>query len=685
MNTASHPRSRAQRRSVSILAVTLIITLGIAAASTTVVVAASGCATSTPPSGAYSVTLCFTTPSDGGNLSGNVTVTPSTSVTGANPGIQRLVYYIDGQYLLTSYQSPYNFSLNTALWVDGVHNLAVEALMRDSYTTANRGSINVTFTNGVTTPPVNNNHFTPSLGTTPLPGSPLIVAASGDGASGETNSLNVSNLIASWNPNLFLYLGDVYEKGSLTEFNNWYGSGSSYFNRFMSITNPTIGNHEYSSSNTAAGYFFYWNNVPNYYSYNIAGWHFVSLNSNYVRMPVQAGSAQYNWLSADLAANTLPCTLVYYHQPLYNIGQEPAQVAMTDIWQLMAQDKVTLVINGHDHDYQRWTAMDGSGTANPNGVTEFVVGTAGHGYQTFTTSDSRMLVGYDSSNKQYGALRLELNPSSANFKFINTSGAVKDSGTINCQGSIAPTPTPTVTNTPAGTNTPTPTAANTSTPTPANTATNTPLPTATSTPTTVPTATPTALPTNTPTTAPTPTDTPIPLPTNTPTITFTPSLTPTATNTPSTFTFNPQADAYVNAASPTTNFGSSKTLYEDSSPIEHSYVRFNVTGLGGAPTKATLKLFANSTSSTGFDVFSVSDNSWVENAINYSNAPAFAATKTGSSGAIKTAGSWISVDVTALVSGNGLVSFGLSTTSGTAINLSSRESGANAPQLVITP
>ena len=664
MNTRPNLRSAAKRRFISVLAVTLILTLGIAAASTTVAVAATGCALSTPPSGAYSVTLCFTTPSDGAALSGNVTVTPSISVTGTNPGIQRLVYYLDGQYVLTSYQSPYTFSLNTALWIDGPHNLAVEALMRDSYTTANRGSINVTFNNGVTTPPVNNNTFTPSRGTSPLPGAPLIVAASGDGASGETNSLNVSNLIASWNPNLFLYLGDVYEKGSLTEFNNWYGSGTSYFSRYNSITNPTIGNHEYSSSSTAAGYFYYWNNVPNYYSYNIAGWHFVSLNSNYVRIPVQAGSAQYNWLAADLAANTSPCTLVYYHQPLFNIGQEPAQVSMSDIWNLMVQDKVTLVVNGHDHDYQRWTAMDGNGVPNPNGVTEFVVGTAGHGYQTFTTSDSRMLVGFDSANKQYGALRLELNPSSVNFKFINTSGAIKDSGSIGCQGSSSPTPTPT----PTTINTPLPTATATAgiptnTPTVASTPTNTPLPP----------------PTSTPTIAPTPTNTSLPLPTNTPTIA------PTPTNTPATFTFNPLADAYVNSANQTTNYGSSKTLYVDNSPTEHSYIRFSVAGLGAAPTTVTLKIFANSTSTTGFDVYSVSDNTWTETGINYSNAPAFAGSKTGSSGAIKTAGSWVSVDVTSLVTGNGLVSFGLSTTSGTAINLSSRESGANAPQLVITP
>jgi hypothetical protein len=144
-------------------------------------------------------------------------------------------------------------------------------------------------------------------------------------------------------------------------------------------------------------------------------------------------------------------------------------------------------------------------------------------------------------------------------------------------------------------------------------------------------------------------------------------------------------DAYVNAGSSTTNYGTSKTLYVDNSPVEHSYIQFNVQGLSQAPSSVTLKIFANSTSTTGFDVYAVADNTWVESTINYANAPAFAGSKTGSSGAIMTAGQFYSIDVTSLVLGNGLVSFGLLTTSGTAINLSSRENGANAPQLVITP
>src|ERR1035437_282923 len=185
--------------------------------------AASGCASSTPSSGAYTVTLCFSSPGNGVSLTGVETVTPTISVSGTNPGVQSIVYSISGQYLLSAFQSPYSFKLNSALFVDGSYNMTGVSVMRDGYTTINAGSINVTLKNGVTSPPVNNNHFTSSLGTTPAPGNPFVVAAAGDGASGETSSANVASILKTMNPNLFLYLGDVYENGSLTEFNNWYG------------------------------------------------------------------------------------------------------------------------------------------------------------------------------------------------------------------------------------------------------------------------------------------------------------------------------------------------------------------------------------------------------------------------------------------------------------------------------
>jgi hypothetical protein len=142
----------------------------------------------------------------------------------------------------------------------------------------------------------------------------------------------------------------------------------------------------------------------------------------------------------------------------------------------------------------------------------------------------------------------------------------------------------------------------------------------------------------------------------------------------------------VDSSQPTVNFGTSSLLRADGSPTVRAYLKFNVTGLSGTVSSVTLRVFANSAHSVGYDVFAVANTTWVESGaggITFNTAPAPAATKTGSSGAL-TAGAWTSVVVTPLVSGNGVITVALTTTSATALSLASRESGANAPQLVVT-
>jgi len=416
----------------NLIFVGLILFLSMAISSQTVS-AASNCATSGPTSAAYTVTVCFSSPTST-SLSGDVPVTVTTSETGTKPRIQSMVFSLNGAYLLTDYQSPYTFTLPTAHFVDGSYNLSAAAYLNSGFVST-PASMTVSFQNGVLTPPVNHNTFNPALGTSPGSGNPLVVAAAGDGASGEANESKATSLIASWNPNLMLYLGDVYEKATFTEFYNWYGINNLY-SAFRTITDPTIGNHEYTADKNASGYFDYWNNIPNYYSFNSGGWHFISLNANSINGQVQTkpGTAQYDWLAQDLSSNNAVCTLAYWHQPLYNIGAEKAATSMQQIWALLAQYKVEVVLNGHDHDYQRWVPLDGSGNPGSNGVTEFVVGSGGHGIQAFTKSDSRVARGFDSktSPEPLGALRLQLTPTNAAYDFINIAGTVLDSGTIVC-------------------------------------------------------------------------------------------------------------------------------------------------------------------------------------------------------------------------------------------------------------
>ena len=225
-----------------------------------------------------------------------------------------------------------------------------------------------------------------------------------------------------------------------------------------------------------------------------------------------------------------------------------------------------------------------------------------------------------------------------------------------------------------------------------NSSTNTPAVTQTSTPTRTPTRTATLPSGATPTSTRTPTATQSsgPTPTRTPTIaqsataTFTRTPTaanPTATTAGGTFTFTSIADSYVESSNPGTNYGSATQIRVDGSPDVRSYLRFNVQGLSGSVTSATLRVYANSAVTAGYDARSVSDNTWTESGISYNNAPPVGSVL-GSSGNVSS-NTWTTVNVTSYVTGNGTYNLGLTTSGSTALSLASREAGATAPQLVI--
>ena len=298
------------------------------------------CVDSSPVSAAYIVEVCITAPASGSTFTGNGTISATVAIqSGTDPGTQQVIFFLNSTtYLLTEFSRPFTFTLPTNRYLDGTYTLNAQALMRDGFTTS-QADISVTFSTGTSTLPVNLNTFTPKTGN-PANGQPFVVAAVGDGASGEVNTTSVTNLIASVHPNLFLYLGDVYEQGSIAEFYNWYGTGT-FFDQFRSITDPTVGHHEYLSDASASSYFYYWDNVPNYYSVNANGWHIISLNSH--GAAGGTSSVEYIWLAADLAANPSACTIAYYHNPLYSIGNEAPDLSMTSIWQLLASNKASIV------------------------------------------------------------------------------------------------------------------------------------------------------------------------------------------------------------------------------------------------------------------------------------------------------------------------------------------------------
>ena len=151
---------------------------------------------------------------------------------------------------------------------------------------------------------------------------------------------------------------------------------------------------------------------------------------------------------------------------------------------------------------------------------------------------------------------------------------------------------------------------------------------------------------------------------------------------PSTPTAVDVADAYVRSDVPASNFGTSTILIGRTSPEIDSYIKFDVSGLNGAPLRAVLRLWVETTGTTTYKVYQVSDNSWTESGLVFTNKPAFGGL-VATSGAT-TAGTWVDLDVTGAVSGNGSVTLGFTAGSTAGKNFGSREDAAHAPQLLLT-
>ena len=657
---------------VIVLAVVLVLLQGVER------VAASACRVSGPASHAYAVTLCIANPRGSATLTGASPVAASLDVTGTNPGIAQITYSLDGQYLLTSHSQPYTFVLPTDHFADGAHTLQALAVMADGFA-LQPVQVQVVFKNGLAHTP-EAPAFKPSTGLPPSPGKPFLVAATGDGATGQATESEVADLVGAWNPNLFLYLGDVYAGGSAVEFYNWHAP-SSFFGRFRAITDPTVGDQEHASPQSPTGYFDYWGNPPHYYSVDVAGWHLISLDSTAQFNETDAGSAQYQWLAKNLEANKALCTIAYFHDPVFDLGSGTDADRLKGLWTLLAQHGVDLVLTGGNHNYQRWVPLDQAGNPSQYGTTELVVGTGGSSVQAFARSDSRLAAGFDAAPKAYGALRLQLNPHGAAFEYVDVQDQVLDSGVVAC--SHAPEDT-----------------------------------------------TPPSVPTGLTATAVSGNEVDLTwnestddsgvagytiyrdgkaiATVNGTTLTFkdmnavsrtryqytvdafdeaenhSDMSAPASLTTPGalTLTFAPAADAYVSEAHPNENYGTAQVLRADASPTVRSYLRFDVEGLTGAVTQATLRIYAESDSAGGYTVAAVAGSAWDERTITYENAPGLTAPGPESSGPFK-ANNWTTVDVTPLVKGNGPVSLAIVAASNTAIRLASRESGMAAPQLIV--
>jgi len=266
------------------------------------------------------------------------------------------------------------------------------------------------------------------------PRHPVLVSA-GDIADSTMEASETATLVSRRPDATVLTLGDsVYERGARGEFNKYYAPT---WGKFKNRTKPAVGNHEYETPN-AAGYFAYFGKAAGkptegYYSFERGDWHLIALNSNCAEVGgCGVSSPQGQWLKADLAKNQSKCTLAYFHHPLFTSGEDrPGVSEVKPLWETLYKSGAEVVLNGHDHNYQRFAPQDPEGRVNSQrGLREIVVGTGGRLHYPIGNPIANTQAYNDHT---FGVLKLTLHPISYEWKFIPVAGErFTDSGSARC-------------------------------------------------------------------------------------------------------------------------------------------------------------------------------------------------------------------------------------------------------------
>ncbi len=269
----------------------------------------------------------------------------------------------------------------------------------------------------------------------------VLIAAAGDISPNEIGAQReTSNLLLQKNYDAVLLLGDnQYPAGSFADYQAFF---EPTWGRVKAKTFPVPGNHEYQTGN-AAGYFTYFgaragDSVKGYYSFDLGNWHLVALNTNTQKCGIvkcDSVSEQVKWLREDLRLNAKRspgrrCILAFWHHPRFSSGAshgnfEGAQA----LWEVLAEFKADVVLNGHEHVYERFEQQTPTQVASSAGLRQFTVGTGGALLYEFGATKPNSAI---RENKSFGILELELKPTAYSWKFISSNTQFTDSGETAC-------------------------------------------------------------------------------------------------------------------------------------------------------------------------------------------------------------------------------------------------------------
>lgn len=274
---------------------------------------------------------------------------------------------------------------------------------------------------------------TPAPSVTAGPATVTLVGAGDIASCGLDGDEGTAHLVAAIPGAVFTAGDNAYENGTAAEFAECFDPT---WGAFINRIRPAAGNHDWNTA-SAAGYLDYFGDAATnddgrtWYSYALGAWHVIVLDSDCAKVGgCGPDSEQGAWLAADIAGSDARCSIAIWHHPRYSSGYHGNILTSAPLWQAVAAAGVDIVINGHDHDYERFAPQDANGNASPEGTREIVAGTGGAALRPFPGANvPNSLV---RSSIAFGVLQLTLQPSGYTWQFRSTDGSFSDQGSAAC-------------------------------------------------------------------------------------------------------------------------------------------------------------------------------------------------------------------------------------------------------------
>jgi Calcineurin-like phosphoesterase len=284
-----------------------------------------------------------------------------------------------------------------------------------------------------------------------------------DPAGTSTADLATSEILVQANPATVFTAGDgQHPYGTIEAYSDPNGYAGSWGRPGLkSKTCPAVGNHDYYDPLPGpAGYLAYFSPpcphrpdieyartsggyiIPTVYAYRPApgsGWWAYVLDSQCTHSEERGPSCtrysnQLNWFRQHMAAHPVRCRVVFWHHPRFGNGAPFGDDSRVYWLHAVAAHagRASLIINGHNHAYERFTSMTADGAIDRSFTAprSFTVGTGGATLLPFSQPVRSGTRYRDASH--HGVLRITLGNGYWVTEFDRIDGVVADKASAGC-------------------------------------------------------------------------------------------------------------------------------------------------------------------------------------------------------------------------------------------------------------